>query len=278
MPFLTRTSPGSIHYYLKRLGRLELSGIPQITYEALTCNDNSNRIVQGIFKPNIKYLTDNPLVDTTPENTFSNSSFSFLHSYTAKSSPTATASTQTKYFTNMHGLQHEPVFSANDFKCCAQLGKTVNDEKKCCSGYGVGQTPTNVTCALPAGANLMVYFNRFVSNEGRGNEQPGGGLVDTDFDDQTGEPLVKAAVIDKIRALGLSYCASGGVRQGGAFGAFRVEPQGSQTNTSSTIYNIVDSVNDIAMSSNAGATEFSGYRAFADGFRWNHHLYCVEGP
>lgn len=271
---LTRTKPGSTAYYLKRLGLLELSGIPQITFEALTCNDNSNRIVPGIFSPAIKFLNS-----ASPASSFSSTNFSFRHSYSGKTDTGQNSSTVTGLFTNQYGLAHEPVFSANDFKCCSPLGRTVTDASKCCSGYGVdiGNNGTMKTCALPDGTNLMVYFNRFVSNEGRGAEQPGGGLTEADFDDETGETKREASVVDKVRSLGQAYCASGSVRQGGAFGSYEPEPQGTETNLAGRIYNIVDSPRDYGQSANAGQTVNSGYTAFMDGFRWNHHLYCDDG-
>ncbi|WP_408096788.1 hypothetical protein ACJVC5_17265 [Peredibacter sp. HCB2-198] len=249
---INRTHPGTNSYYLRRLGRLELSGIPQITYEPLYCNDNSDRIVPGIFKSTIAKYND-----------FIPNNISFMSDVRR---------------TNFKALLNEPVFSQNDFKCCTPLGKTVTSAAKCCSGFGVaqGESGTAYTCALPPGANLMVYFNRFVSNEGRGTEQPGGGLVDEDFSDLTGEPLLSATVNDKIRELGIAYCSTGKVRQGGAFGSFEPEPQGSETNLTQKMYNIVDSSNDSGQHSNAGKTETTGYAPFTDGFRWNHHLYCND--
>jgi hypothetical protein len=74
--------------------------------------------------------------------------------------------------------------------------------------------------------------------------------------------------------MGTAYCASGKVRQGGAFGLFEPEPQGVGTNRSNRIYNIVDSTNDSGTNSNAASTVTTGYKAFMEGFRWNHHLYC----
>ncbi|MCM2348451.1 MAG: hypothetical protein NDI69_00430 [Bacteriovoracaceae bacterium] len=268
---LSRTKPGSSAYYLKRLGRLELSGIPQITFEAMTCNDNSNRLVPGIFKTGVNYLTD-PLIAA---NSLTNPNNSFRHTYQANTS-SGTANV-TNYFTTAQGLQSEPVFSANDFKCCSPLGKTVKNATLCCSGYAYTDEDSGVkTCALPAGTDLMIYFNRFVSNEGVGADKPGGGLLEADFDASTGEPIISAAVNDKIRELGASYCASGKVRQGAAFGNFVIEPQGSETNLTNKIYNIVDSPRDYAQNSNAGTTVAVGYNAFIEGFRWNHHLYCTE--
>jgi hypothetical protein len=276
---LTRTKPGSTAYYLKRLGHLELSGVPQITYEALTCNDNANRLVPGLYNPTIKYLVDDASAASTATNTFEQVNFSFVHQYAAQLENGTPIGSGNKLSTNMYGLAQEPIFSSNDYKCCSPLGKTTKDATKCCSGYGVpyGTNGTTFTCALPEGTDLMVYFNRFISNEGRGTEQPGGGLVDADFDSLTGEPVLKQAVNDKIRALGEAYCGSGVVRQGGAFGSYEPEPQGSETDLSKKIYNIVDSSRDIGQVSNAGNTVQSGYAAFMDGFRWNHHLYCDYG-
>lgn len=250
-PTVDRNKPGTSSYYLRRLGKLELSGIPQITFEALTCSDNSFRVVEGILKPNIKFKSQ-----------FDVNSFSFDDG--------------TARVTNVHGLQLDPVFSSNDFKCCSPLGRTVTDATKCCSGFAAGDSSSGMTCALPRATDLMVYFNRFVSNEGVGSDKPGGGLVESDFDPKTGEPLLGASVNDKIRALGNAYCASGKVRQGGAFGSYEPEPQGTQTNLSNRIYGIVDSARDAGQLSNAGTTINTGYNAFTDGFRWNHHLYCDD--
>lgn len=274
---LTRSSPGSTAFYLKRLGQLELSGVPQITYEALTCNDNANKIVPGIFSPAIKYLVnDGVSPGVNASNVFNSSTFSFAADYTAKDKDGNNVSVTGKRFTNQHGLAHEPVFSSNDFKCCSPLGKTVGDASRCCSGFGVdiGTNGTQKICSLPTGTDLMVYFNRFISNEGVGADQPAGGLTEGDFNTQTGEPLLSSAVNEKIRALGEAYCASGKVRQGGAFGSYEPEPQGNETNLTSRIYNLVDSSRDFGTNANAGKTIEMGYRAFTEGFRWNHHLYC----
>lgn len=255
---INRNIPGSNTYYSKNLGLLELSGIPQITYEPLYCSDVSTRLVPGLFKANADQLT--MVTKTDFENT---TTFSFIDPNTMT------------YKTNQHGLDHTPVFAENDFKCCAQLGKVTTNKDKCCSGYGI-TSGNKVTCALPAGADLMVYFNRFVSNDGRGTTQPGGGLVDADFSSDTGEPLITAAVNQKISALGVAYCETGAVRQGGAFGSFPLEPVGNSTSASDRIYSIVDSSSDIGQISNAGQTVPVGYNAFMSGFRWNHHLYCID--
>ena len=255
---ITRNKPGSNTHYLKRLGKLELTGIPQISYEALTCSDYAERLVPGIFKKILKFDFDQP-------------DFSFIQTLTDPD----TGVSATSRFTNRHGLEHEPIFSENDFKCCTPLGKTNKDQTKCCSGYGVAAGNT-FTCALPGGTDLMVYFNRFVSNEGIGSDKPGGGLGENDFNFITGEPKLSTTVNQKISALGKAYCESKKVRQGGAFGEFPLEPVGNETNLSEKIYGIVDSARDEGKVSSAGATIPVGYTAFMAGFRWNHHLYCQD--
>jgi hypothetical protein len=254
-----RTIPGSSTYYLKRLGLLELTGIPQITYKPLTCNDNSLRMVPGIFKkagfPDMKisHFNDN------------------AYSFDAIDPETSISSR----YTNVHGLDLEPIFSENDFKCCSPLGYKTTTQSKCCSGYGkLANDGTTYTCGIPAGTDLMVYFNRFVSNEGRGSTQPGGGLVDADFSQLTGEPLITTTVSQKISALGSAYCANAKVRQGGAFSSFNLEPYGNDTNDNEKIYGIVDSTRDETAGSGSGPG--AGYTAFMSGFRWNHHLYCDD--
>lgn len=263
MSTITRTRPGTNTFYLNRLGKLELSGIPQITYAPITCSDNSARLVPGIFKKT--GITDMLEID------FNDPAYSFDHSYV----DAATATTVTSRYTNNYGLDHEPVFAENDFKCCAPLGNKTTSQAKCCSGHGAASTSGAVfTCSLPEGADLMVYFNRFVSNEGRGATMPGGGLLDADFNMMTGEPLVSTIVNQKINALGTAYCASGKVRIGGAFGDFDLEPSGNDTNQNEKIYGILDSSKDEGEL--VGGNTSVGYTAFMAGFRWNHHLYCDE--
>lgn len=256
-----RFRPGNDLYYLRSLGKLELAGIPQIGYEALYCSDDYNRPVPGIFKSSINSKATFELPN---------------HSYKYGGD----------FQTTHHNLDFEPIFSANDFKCCSQLGKIVDKQDKCCSGHGKAfGNGSAFTCMLPPGTDLMVYFNRFVSNEGTDKDGPGGGLVDSDFDPRTGEPglnwqftnPIMSKSFDKIRALGNKYCDAQGtskVRQGGAFGMYAPEPFGPNSNQADTFYTIVDSSRDYAQTSNAGATVDNGYSTFMAGLRWNHHLYC----
>lgn len=250
-----RKKPANNTYYLSRLGKLELSGIPQVAVEPLYCSDDSTYLVPGIFKSALKKDTD-----------FNSNAVSFVSGFSR--------------YASYHTLEQESVFSPNDFKCCTPLGKTTKTASTCCSGYGVSNGTTEYTCKLPAGADLMVYFNRFVSNEGRAATTSGDGLVDADFNPQTGEPLISTTVIQKLQALGSdsgsSFCWNGKVRQGGAFGAFEPEPVGPDSILSNRIYNIVDSSRDAGTNPNAGQTVSTGYNAFMSGFRWNHHLYCDD--
>lgn len=259
---ITRYKPGSALYYLKRFGKLELSGIPQITYEGMYCSDNHKRVLPGIFKKT--NVSDMKEVDFENDDT-----------YSFNDVVTVGSSTFTKKHVNHLALQNEPIFSASEFKCCVPLGKTTNDQTKCCSGYATGSA-TVKTCELPVGTDLMVYFNRFVSNEGVGATRPGGGLVDADFDQKTGEPLVDSTVTQKISLLGRTYCASKKVRIGGAFGEFPLEPEGNDTNQNEKLYTIVDSSKDEGQVTSSGGNVPVGYTIFMQGFRWNHHLYCDE--
>lgn len=270
---ILRTNAGSNGHYLNRLGRFELSGIPQINFKPIMCNDNGNRVVPGLFKK-----TGVPLADMRKTD-FDDPNYSFNASHTDPYDLTGGpgGTNITSRYVNRHAINQEPVFSENDFKCCSPLGMKTNSQAKCCSGYGTA-TPsgTTFTCSLPDGADLMVYFNRFVSNEGQGITQPGGGLVETDFDVSTGEPRLTTIVTQKIQALGESYCESKKVRQGGAFGSFRLEPNGSDTSQSDRNYGIVDSSSDLGQITAAGGNVQVGYSAFMAGFRWNHHLYCQD--
>lgn len=53
-PATTTTTPGNPYYYLTKLGKLELIGIPQITYEPLYCSSDNDILVPGIFNSAIK--------------------------------------------------------------------------------------------------------------------------------------------------------------------------------------------------------------------------------
>jgi hypothetical protein len=242
-------------HYLNILGKFELSGIPQITHEKIVCNNDSQKLVPGLYSNTVSTVAD-----------FNDSAFSYQI-------PGG------KFKTNYHGLANEPIFASHDFKCCTPVGKITKTPSACCSGQGTldeSGPPTNrlnYKCTLPSGTNLSVYFNRFVSNEGQGDHLNSTPLVTADFNEQTGEPLVNSTVNSKIVAIGREVCASGEIRRGGAFGEFGVQPS-SAGSQGATVYGIVDSSSDIGTNSSGGGTDNVGYTEFINGFRWNHHIYC----
>jgi hypothetical protein len=281
--------PGNELYYLSKLARLELLGIPQITYEPLYCNNDQTKVVPGIFKST--YSTRGTF--EAAANTYS--SYNPIAAYKADdaSSTTENAGYGTKgidgkdRFTYQDKVDHAAVFSSKDFTCCTPLGKT-GTAAKCCSGFAVTSTDGKTsTCKLPSGTDLNVYFNKFVSSEGVGTDLPNGpakGLVvkgtseEVDFNDYTGEPKYRRATYDRLETLGVSYCSTGKFVLGGAFGKFPPEPfSGSYTVQSGTSGNledsfpisIVDSVLDFEASDPT-----VGKVPFDSGYRWNHHYYC----
>jgi hypothetical protein len=281
------SEPGNALYYLSKLARMELVGIPQITYEPLYCNNNQDNLVPGLFKSNIK---------TRAQFTAAATSVSYtgivdpVERYNADGSTESYDSTSgygnfEKKFTYQDKLDHSAVFSAKDFTCCTPLGKNATSAAKCCTGYAVTSADGKSSiCKMPRGTDLNVYFNKFVSSEGVGDDQPGGGLTikgtdaEIDFNPYTGEPKYRGATYDKLVALGGSYCDGGKVATGGAFGAFPPEPfSGSYSVVAGTTGNledsfplsIVDSVLDFQTSDpNVGKVPFDS------GFKWNHHYYC----
>lgn len=257
------SKPGDYIYYLNKLAKLEYIGVPQMTYEPLFCNTNHEKIVPGIFKSNITDAVSFNGLTTITEGP---------GSYWGGASAGGT-----KKLATSEQLDHSPIFSSQEFMCCSKLGQEVSDPGKCCSGFGIqneqndSNTPTYF-CKLPPTTDLMVYFNRFISNEG---VTPADGitpLVESDFDSKTGEPKKDSSIMQKIVSLGNKYCSSGRTRRGGAFGEFPAEPFGSQgqQNGGATITSIVDSATDIGEE----AQVETGYSAFYQGFRWNNHIYC----
>ncbi len=290
--------PGSSFYYLTKLGRLELVGIPQITYEPLYCSNNHDNLVPGIFKP-----THTPLTTLTQRAQFQTNSLTYTTmDPTAMYGDTINADNNPLYgndlqkFTYQDKLDIPPIFSSKDFACCTPLGKETTSASKCCSGFSA-LVGTKQICKLPTGTNLNVYFNKFVSSEGVGVDQPGGeGLITDadpgeeekiDFIAHTGEPKLRESTNDKIQLLGEAYCHNpllsppGAVTLGGAFGNFPPEPFAGTYNTppdgipnSGTLestfpLSIVDSIVDFET-----AKPERGKFPFDNGLRWNHHYYC----
>jgi len=288
------TEPGNALYYLSKLARLELIGIPQITYEPLYCNDNHDVLVPGIFQTTAAA----PLTTRAEFKTNSildSSASSPQAKYNADNS--ASSNEATNYgakddagnyrFTYANKLDHGAIFSSKDFTCCTPLGKS-GAAAKCCSGYAaISSDGKSSICKLPPGTDLNVYFNKFVSSEGVGTDLPGGpakGLIvkgtdeEVDFNAYTGEPKYRRATYDRLEALGASYCSSGKFVTGAAFGKFPPEPfSGSYTVQSGSTGKLEDSFPESIVDS---VLDFQsddptvGKIPFDSGYRWNHHYYC----
>lgn len=254
-------NPGNANYYLENLSKLELLGVPQMTFDPLVCTNDKAKLVPGIFAT--ATLTD----FNNPINSFSNTS----------AKPAYSGASPLKS-TTQSGIDKPAVFKENEFMCCKELGSTTTDKNLCCSGFvvqpGGGTNP--LFCALPATADLNVYFNRFISSEGSSVNVPAAGkLLETDFDPQTGAPKNNSSVNNKIKVLGQTYCEFGQVRQGSAFGYFRGQPDGPAFNKASGVYSIIDSSYDNNSATSQGATpELKSFSTFSQGFRWNNHYYC----
>lgn len=246
---------GNALYYLNGLSRFELLGVPQISYAPIYCNSNRNRLVEGIYQPELKTRED--------------------------------ISDQSELDSAM--VYKKDIFSSDKFSCCVPLGNLTSSKLNCCSGHGVRSRDKSelYTCMLPTGTDLNVYFNRFISDEG--DEI----LSNKDFRSNTGELKLDHDSYIKLLSLGKKYCESGAIKTGGAFGHFYAG--NSSTFNSYGIENgscsyrqfqIVDSVSDEASedydSCNTDKSVIpvdqkarTGYREFSAGYRWNHHYYCA---
>ncbi|MFT6070840.1 MAG: hypothetical protein ACJAT2_000599 [Bacteriovoracaceae bacterium] len=280
-------NPGNALYYLTKLSRLELLGVPQIFYEPLYCNSDRSKIVGGIFNATDELRTE-----------FDAISFPYLtgpngrtleEMYTSDfqgANPATDDGSRNNAALDPSGLTQPlgrvtfqdqvnlpQIFSGNDFKCCIELGQVTSDSTKCCSNNST-VIDGERQCTLPRGTNLNVYFNKFISSEGIGTELPGGGLTEADFVPETGEPKLSIAVNNKLIALGSAFCANQSTRKGASFGYYFGEPNNGayiQTNQSlddSKRFSIIDSTND------QDAANDSGFAQFQQGYRWDHHFYC----
>lgn len=279
-PHRRGSTPGDYLYYLKRLGKLEYLGIPQMTYEPIYCNTNYQEVVPGIFADAVKTVHDfinnpNTFIDTNAQKPWRTDTPPSSAGPNQVISADA-AGLNTRHVASSELVNHSAVFSPNEFMCCSKLGQEVADYNQCCTGYAVENEGGNPSypyiCKLPPGSDLTVYFNRFVSGEGVGSDLPVEAFTNSDFDEKTGEPRLTTAVLQKLSAFGAEYCSSGRTRRGGAFGDFPAEPFGTagQQNGGSELFGIVDSATDLGQ----GGQVETGYTKFYEGFRWNHHIYC----
>ena len=138
-----RMVAGNDLYYLTKLARLELLGIPQIWYEPLYCNTNRDFLVDGIF-------------DLTPQNrnafegVGNYPNFAFIYDQTVNGlaldaiyDPTPTnsdVSNSNQFITFQDKISIPPIFSGHEFQCCLPLGKTALSQNQCCSGHAAGNS------------------------------------------------------------------------------------------------------------------------------------------
>jgi hypothetical protein len=284
----TTAVPGNPNYYLSKLGRLELLGIPQITYEPLYCSSNQDKLVPGIFTTS----TSTPVTTRSQFQSLTHGTYATnpMEMYSTNSTtdiinPDSVAGigNHEKAFVYQDKVDHPAVFSSKDFTCCTPLGMAskTGTTAGCCSGHGIN-SGGKVMCKLPTGTDLNVYFNRFVSNEGVGDTLPGvngakgfddsGTEPGSDFIAETGEPKFRDSTANKIFALGVAYCDKGKVVTGGAFGRFTPEPGGYGQLINFPV-SIVDSPNDTSIAY-PGNNAYVGKAGFDFGVRWNHHYYC----
>jgi hypothetical protein len=269
------TVPGSMAYYLTKLARLELIGIPQITYEPIYCNSNQNLLVPGIFSSDITSRTEFEL-DT---NSFVGYNSTVSYTYNSdgvNKSDAGVVGNSSKRMTFQDKLSHSAVFSSKDFTCCTPLGKETASAGKCCSAAASTGSDGKLTCKLPSGADLNVYFNKFVSNEGVGETLPLGGLIanskvedDIDFNQRTGEPKARTKTFQKLLELGKIYCQSGIVKNGSVFAKFESEP-----NSGYNSYENADAIDHPVSIMDSLSDKTQDLFSFDSGFRWNNHYYC----
>lgn len=277
--------PGNSLYYLTKLGRFELMGIPQIFYEPLYCNDNRNNLVPGLINP--EHATRSEFENDSNNFEFSPSDQRGLEKLY---DPDFAGSDNAKLYSSGNNetrvvfqdeVQLNQVFSGHEFKCCAKLGSVVTSANRCCSGHAIedsdgSQNPADagkLTCKLPRNANLNVYFNRFVSSEGTIQDDPEDGLREDDFIPATGEPKTRTETYTKLAALASKHCDSGNFRQGASMGFYPAQPNtgffGDVEDIDGTFYfSIVDSSQDF------DGDNDTGFDYFIFGLRWDHHFYC----
>lgn len=266
-------NPGNDLYYLTKLGRFELLGVPQITYEPIYCNSNRNNLVEGLFTMSTQDKTTFDAESFVATNTATNGRH-YQDMYGVRTSATDVSQNNAgePNIVYQNKVSLNPVFSSNEFTCCMKLGQETDDPTRCCSNYSESKDGKNI-CMLPSKTNLNVYFNKFISGEGTDEDFPGGGLKDEDFIPETGEPKLNSAVYGKLDSIGRAFCSGGNVRKGAAFGYFNGEPNSGFYVQNGPVedskrYSIIDSNKDADTDNNTGMTPF------LQGYKWDHHFYC----
>ena len=283
---------GNDLYYMTKLGRLDLLGIPQIFYEPIYCNTLGKDLVPNIFKQELQERQDFNQVGfsfTRPDNQV----WQLANLYDSNLQG-ADRNNILKKVVFQDQVVLDQVFSGHDFTCCRGLGLYTTSAGLCCSGHATSPAEANddseddktLYCDLPEGTDLHVYFNRFVSSEGISEDLPTEyRLLDTDFIPETGEPKMTEKVERKIFLLGLRFCNNHTVINGSSLGDYVAEDSprnnaqvatmpftiyGSADESHQKYYSVLDSSRDYNQDTD------KGYRKFIQGYRWSHHYYC--GP
>ncbi len=263
--------PGDSNFYLERLSKLELLGIPQVPQAPVYCNSSQNKLIPNLYT-----------IDTRTEaqnNDWFTNYLSTTNGYDNIGSALRG---------DLIDSSVDKIFSEETYTCCVELGEKVSDgdSSRCCSNYAVDDK-----CMLPPGTDLNVYFNPYVSSEAlrssNGFVLPKvvSGVVSYDgnksFDEVTGEPTYDAR--ETLMVLGQKYCENG-TRAGGAFGYYPGEPLAVSIFEPSVTpdpdikalarWSILDSYTDNEVDEDGNPIR--GVWAFEKGFRWNNHIYCDD--
>lgn len=147
------------------------------------------------------------------------------------------------------------IFSKDEVTCCLGLGQEIKSGESanlCCTGY---VNPKTSKCALPDYANVSLYFNRYVSSEGKG-------LSDNSYDAITGKMIDPSLVVQM--ACSKKACASGYLQYGVALSYLKIPGLEQKTKT---IRRYVDN--------NSEASNHENIADYYDaGLRWNTDVYC----
>ncbi|TNF24925.1 MAG: hypothetical protein EP319_17450 [Deltaproteobacteria bacterium] len=274
------TNPGNSLYYTSKLARLELLGIPQIAYEPIYCNSDYTEVIPGIFESGLETRTqwqnDANAFDYTGSST--NGLFPDAMYTPNRTLPTC-GDTGCPPINQRAVLKDKvklaDIWSENEFQCCRETNLETDSAGNCCSGFASDINGV-LTCKLPPGTNLNLFFNKFVSGEGMSDYiEENTRLKDTDFVPETGEPKLNDDVEQKLVNLGALFCSSGNVRAGATDGFFYAEPNNeryyhqTQVDEEQTKYRgLIDTNLDFDGDNDTGAFRFN------EGFRWSHHIYC----
>jgi hypothetical protein len=158
------------------------------------------------------------------------------------------------------------IFSEDKFNCCIPAGPAAADttNSECCTGQFTSVAGssgvTGPRCCLPGNTDVTVYTNRYVSSEGatlNGQE-----ITDAQVDPLTGY-LKKEIVLQ----LAVQMCCSGQATFGSAIGDFAdlADSSTGQVSPQTSRRFIEDA-----------STDQPGASIFANGRKWNNHVYCLD--